>query len=140
VNVWVNRHVSFADDSVVYGRADHWASLAETAGRGRGDCEDYAIAKLQMLRAVGVSSRDLYLVIARDLVRRQDHALLAVRLNNQFVILDNGVDSLLPGDRMQDYRPILTFNENRAWTHGYRRPAQVTYASVGAAASAAGLR
>ena len=36
--------------------------------RGRGDCEDYAIAKLQMLRAAGFEDRDLYLVIAKDLI------------------------------------------------------------------------
>ena len=51
VNRYVNGRVRFVDDSRQYGRADVWAAASDTLRRGRGDCEDYAIAKLQMLRA-----------------------------------------------------------------------------------------
>jgi predicted transglutaminase-like cysteine proteinase len=123
VNRYVNGRVQFVDDSRQYGREDHWVAASETLRRGRGDCEDYAIAKLQMLRAAGVPDRDLYLVIAKDLVRRADHALLVVRAGDRMVVLDNGTDRLLDADDVGDYRPILTFAATGAWTHGYRRPA-----------------
>lgn len=122
VNRYVNGHVQFVDDSRQYGRADFWAAASDTLRRGRGDCEDYAIAKLQMLRAAGVPDRDLYLVIARDLVRRADHALLVVRSGGRMLVLDNGTNRILDADDISDYRPVLTFSENGAWTHGYRRP------------------
>jgi predicted transglutaminase-like cysteine proteinase len=122
VNRYVNGHVLFVDDSRQYGRADFWAAASDTLRRGRGDCEDYAIAKLQMLRAAGVPDRDLYLVIARDLVRRADHALLVVRSGGRMLVLDNGTNRILDADDISDYRPVLTFSENGAWTHGYRRP------------------
>ena len=66
INHYVNARVSFVDDSRQYGVADLWTSAAETLRRGRGDCEDYAIAKLQLLRRAGFAEKDLYLVILRD--------------------------------------------------------------------------
>ena len=122
VNRYVNQRVEFVDDSRQYGRVDLWSAAAETLRRGRGDCEDYAIAKLQMLRAAGFADRDLYLVVAKDLVRRSDHALLVVRAGRRMLVLDNGTDAILNADDAGDYRPVLTFAANGAWTHGYRRP------------------
>ncbi|MEO7257916.1 MAG: transglutaminase-like cysteine peptidase [Sphingomicrobium sp.] len=120
VNHFVNDRVEFVDDASQYGRDDLWAAADDTLRRRRGDCEDYAIAKLQMLRAAGVADRDLYLVIARDLIRRADHALLVVRVGERMVVLDNGTDQLLDADDASDYRPVLTFSTSGAWTHGYR--------------------
>lgn len=121
INRYVNRRVSFVDDSRQYGVADYWTSAAETLRRGRGDCEDYAIAKLQLLRRAGFAEDDLYLVVLRDALRRADHAVLVVRSEGRMLVLDNGTDRLVDSYEMPDYRPILTFSGNRAWTHGYRR-------------------
>lgn len=130
VNRYVNDRVRFVDDSRQYGREDVWASASETLRRRRGDCEDYAIAKLQMLRAAGIGDRDLYLVIARDLIRRADHALLVVRVGDRLVALDNGTDRILDANDTSDYRPVLTFSVNRAWTHGYRVVPPMVMAAV----------
>ena len=124
VNRYVNDRVKFVDDRVQFGRADVWNSASDTLTRGKGDCEDYAIAKLQMLRKAGFSSRDLYLVIVRDLARRADHAVLVARAEGRMYVLDNGTDKLLDSASVSDYRPIMTFAAGGAWTHGYRRPAR----------------
>src|SRR5688572_28424935 len=50
INRYVNGRVKFIDDIRQYGVDDHWTTAADTLRRGRGDCEDYAIAKLQLLR------------------------------------------------------------------------------------------
>jgi predicted transglutaminase-like cysteine proteinase len=131
INHYVNRHVKFVDDSRQYRRADVWATANDTLTSGRGDCEDYAIAKLQMLRAAGFSDLDLYLVILKDLVRRSDHAVAVVRSGNRMLVLDNGTDEVLDSDRVTDYRPVLTFAANGAWTHGYKlasAPVELAYA------------
>jgi predicted transglutaminase-like cysteine proteinase len=120
VNRYVNHRVSFVDDSIQYGRPDVWAAAGDTLARGRGDCEDYAIAKLQMLRRAGIADRDLYLSIVKDLVRRVDHAVLVVRVSGHMYVLDNGTDRLLESESVSDYRPILTFAASGTWTHGYR--------------------
>ena len=121
VNRYVNARVSFVDDIRQYGVADHWTSAADTLRRGRGDCEDYAIAKLQLLRRAGFAEKDLYLVILRDALRRADHAVLVARADGRLVVLDNGTDRLIDSYEMPDYRPIVTFSGDRVWTHGYRR-------------------
>jgi predicted transglutaminase-like cysteine proteinase len=126
----VNRRVRFTDDQRQFGRADVWSAANDTLQRGRGDCEDYAIAKLQMLRRAGISDRDLYLVIVRDLVRRADHAVLVVRAAGHMYVLDNGTDDILDSETVSDYRPVLTFAATGAWTHGYRvRSAPMVIAS-----------
>jgi predicted transglutaminase-like cysteine proteinase len=120
VNWYVNGRVQFEDDVRHFGRADVWSSANDTLRSGRGDCEDYAIAKMQMLRAAGFPDRDLYLVVLRDLVRRADHAVLVARAAGRMVVLDNGTDELVDTDKVSDYRPILTFASYGEWTHGYR--------------------
>jgi predicted transglutaminase-like cysteine proteinase len=130
VNHYVNSRVRFVDDIRQYGVADLWTSAADTLSRGRGDCEDYAIAKLQLLRRAGFAENDLYLVILRDALRRADHAVVVARAEGRLLVLDNGTDRLFDSYEMVDYRPIVTFSGNRAWTHGYRREVRpVTYAS-----------
>ena len=130
VNRYVNARVSFVDDIRQYGVADHWTSAADTLRRGRGDCEDYAIAKLQLLRRAGFAEKDLYLVILRDALRRADHAVLVARADGRLLVLDNGTDRLIDSYKMPDYRPIVTFSGNRIWTHGYRREVPpMSYAS-----------
>lgn len=121
VNRYVNARVEFTDDRRQFGTADLWLAAADTLRRGRGDCEDFAIAKLQMLRRAGFADKDLYLVILRDVARSADHAVLVARADGRLLVLDNGTNRILDSDSLTDYRPILTFSGNRSWTHGYRR-------------------
>jgi predicted transglutaminase-like cysteine proteinase len=130
VNRYVNGRVRFTDDERQFGRADVWSTANSTLNRGRGDCEDYAIAKIEMLRSAGISDRDLYLVVLKDLVRRADHAVAVVRSGDHMYVLDNGTDELLDSENVTDYRPILTFSAYGTWTHGYRVAAPVTVASA----------
>ncbi|MCZ8076649.1 MAG: transglutaminase-like cysteine peptidase, partial [Paucibacter sp.] len=53
VNNFVNKHLVFRDDSEVWGRIDYWATPLESLDKGRGDCEDYAIAKYFSLLNAG---------------------------------------------------------------------------------------
>ena len=138
VNLRVNRRIDFTDDARS-GRADHWQTASESLGRGRGDCEDYAIAKMQLLAALGVPQDDMYLVLVRDLVRRQDHAVLAVRLDGRFVVLDNNSDALLEDGQVRDYRPVMSYSGGRRWIHGYaadpvQPPLQIASVAMGIAA------
>jgi predicted transglutaminase-like cysteine proteinase len=121
VNAWVNHAVAQSSDRSVYGQSDHWANVSETAQRGRGDCEDYAIAKMQLLKAAGVDADDLFLAVVFDLIRRSDHALLLARLDGVFYVLDSPLDRVMRADDVRDYRPIVTFSAAKTWVHGYRQ-------------------
>ncbi|UZW55464.1 transglutaminase-like cysteine peptidase [Sphingobium sp. JS3065] len=128
INSWVNRRLRFVDDRQ---GGDNWASAARTLQSGAGDCEDYAIAKMKLLEAAGFDRRAMFLVIARDLVRQADHAVLAVRIGGELMILDNMTDRVLPSSSVGDYRPIMSFNAFGRWTHGYRvtTPQKVQFAA-----------
>jgi predicted transglutaminase-like cysteine proteinase len=112
VNGYVNARVRFVDDRIQFGVADRWQMPSETLSHGRGDCEDFAIAKRAMLRAAGVPERDLYLVVLKDLSRRADHAVLVVRAASRFLVLDNGTDRIVDSADVVDYKPMLTFAAN----------------------------
>lgn len=118
VNRWVNRKIKFGEDRDVYGRPDYWAPASETLRRRIGDCEDFAIAKMELLLALGISSDKMRLVVARDLARNADHAVLVVMLASGAVMLDNMTDQLLDARLPNDYRPIMSFSQNMKWIHG----------------------
>lgn len=119
VNAWTNDHVRYVEDRVLYGKADYWASAATTLQRRAGDCEDIAIAKMQLLARIGVPRSDMYLTIARDTVRNADHAMLVVKMDGHHWLLDNATNQLLDAEQSHDYRPILSFSTSRKWVHGY---------------------
>ncbi len=119
VNSWANARIRYVEDRDLYGQDDYWAGATTTLRRGAGDCEDIAIAKLQLLAALGVSRSDMFLTITRDLVRNADHAVLIVKLNGRHWLLDNSTSQLLDASMGQDYRPIMSFSASRKWLHGY---------------------
>lgn len=120
VNQWVNREIAYVNDDRNYRQRDFWATAEQTIARGRGDCEDFAILKMQMLRAAGVHPDRMKLVLLRDLAANADHAFLLVQTEAGKVVLDNVTDRLYDGSQANSVRPILSFSENRRWVHAYR--------------------
>lgn len=119
INAWTNARVRYVEDRELYGQPDFWATARMTLQRRAGDCEDIAIAKMQLLAAAGVRREDMFLTIARDLARKADHALLVIRHQGRYLLLDNATDRLLDGTGSHDYRPIMSFNTAGKWLHGY---------------------
>lgn len=118
VNRWVNHAITYTDDRKLFGKADFWAGPRKTLQLGKGDCEDYAILKMHLLAAAGIRREDMFLTIARDLVRRADHAVLIVRTPEGYRMLDNSSDKVLDAMLANDYLPVLSFNDRRTWLHG----------------------
>jgi predicted transglutaminase-like cysteine proteinase len=118
VNRFVNQRIRYTEDRDQYGVADFWAGARRTLRAGKGDCEDIALVKLQLLAAEGVARHDMILTIARDLVRKADHAVLIVRTEAGWRMLDNATDEVLDAAPSHDYRPILSFGNHGNWLHG----------------------
>ncbi len=134
VNEFVNRHIRYASDIAVYGRPDHWASLRETLTNGGGDCEDFAIAKMWMLRALGVPLEALRLVVLRDNATRQDHAVLAVHHEGGSWVLDNRFAVVRSDDQIRHYQPYYSLSASgSSWVHSIPVAAEkpVAAASLG---------
>ncbi|HEX3600657.1 MAG TPA: transglutaminase-like cysteine peptidase [Lacipirellulaceae bacterium] len=113
---WLNRAVNMAvratSDWAQYGVADFWASPLQTMDSEAGDCEDYAIVKYAALRELGVPADDLRLVIVQDEKRETGHAIVAVRYEERWLVLDNRTMAILNAEDVRDYRPLFALDEH----------------------------
>src|SRR5713226_1950986 len=109
-NRGVNAAIRFVTDFVQYGEADRWSAPLATFATAKGDCEDYAIAKYVALRDAGFPSDDLRIVMGRDRTIRQDHAVLAARLDCRWLILDSQRSELIEDSRVRDLTPVFAID------------------------------
>jgi predicted transglutaminase-like cysteine proteinase len=116
INRAVNLAIAAASDMAQYGVEDKWASPLTTFASGRGDCEDYALAKYAALRAAGFASDDLRLVIVHLPQSRIDHAVLSVRDEGRWLILDNRRFAILDAAHL-DAVPLFALREDNAPVH-----------------------
>ncbi|MCX2522886.1 transglutaminase-like cysteine peptidase [Larsenimonas rhizosphaerae] len=103
-------------------KVDEWRGLDALIKAGEGDCEDFALAKYQLLRRSGVEDRHLRLLAAKDqwsptyhmVLRYQDGTLPSP------LILDNLTLMMLPMSRRDDLDPLYSFNATTAerWKNG----------------------
>lgn len=121
VTAAVNDMIAYAADSELYGTLDYWATPSETLLAGRGDCEDYAILKMAALKAAGIPSGSMSLVVLRDRERDFYHAVLAVTTDQGYLILDNLRDAVVVDRRLPSYQPLFSVSQDRSWIHGVRR-------------------
>jgi predicted transglutaminase-like cysteine proteinase len=106
-NRGVNAAIRYVTDFSQYGEADRWSAPLATFATAKGDCEDYAIAKYVALRDAGFPIDDLRVVMGRDRTMRQDHAVLAARLDGRWLILDSQRSELIEDSRAPDLTPVL---------------------------------
>ena len=132
----VNRAINLAivptSDLAQWGEADRWSAPLATFATGRGDCEDYAIAKYVALEQAGVSANDLRLVILRDLASGEDHAVVAARSEGKWFVLDNRRLVMLEDSQMPRVLPLFVLGKD-----GVKRFEVPAMAKVPAVATAA---
>jgi predicted transglutaminase-like cysteine proteinase len=117
INRAINLAIRPADDLARFHVPDIWTTALATFATGMGDCEDYAIAKYAALREVGMADADLRLVIVHDRLSGQDHAVVAARLEAEWLILDNRTMRLSDDASMRNVTPLVALDggsEDRA--------------------------
>lgn len=114
VNHFINRSVSFVSDQQAWGAYDYWATPAQTLRLGKGDCEDFAIAKYFSLVRMGVPSEKLRLTFVKALKQNQAHMVLAYypSASEQPLILDNLDPRIRPASERGDLLPVYSFNNH----------------------------
>jgi predicted transglutaminase-like cysteine proteinase len=105
INRAINLAIEPMSDLAQWGVPDRWSAPLETFTTGRGDCEDYAIAKYVALTAAGVAPVDVKLVIARNTALGEDHAVVAVHLDGTWIVLDNRWLTLVADSALQQLIP-----------------------------------
>jgi predicted transglutaminase-like cysteine proteinase len=113
INRAINLRIKPMSDLALYGAEDVWSPPLVTFAKGAGDCEDYAIAKFVALQEAGVSADDLRIVILRDDIREEDHAVVAARLDGNWLMLDNQHMVMAEDQQVRDYyRPIFLIDRD----------------------------
>jgi predicted transglutaminase-like cysteine proteinase len=105
INRAINLAIEPMSDLAQWGVPDRWSAPLETFATGRGDCEDYAIAKYVALTAAGVAPEDVKLIIVRNTAVEEDHAVVAVRLDGSWIVLDNRWLTLVADNEMEQATP-----------------------------------
>ena len=115
----VNRYANSRDyvlDIDNYGLEDYWAVPREFL-YNNGDCEDYAITKLFSLRWLGYPVEALRIVVLQDTNLRIPHAVLAVDIQDDIMIMDNQIQEVVSHNDIVHYAPVYSINEQHWWIH-----------------------
>jgi predicted transglutaminase-like cysteine proteinase len=115
INRAVDYAISPASDEAQWRVPDHWSSPLETLQSGRGDCEDYAIVKYLALLEVGISEADLRIVLMKNVFPSEDHAVLAARVDGEWLILDSRTLTLVRDTDVKGAAPIFVLDNVGAW-------------------------
>jgi predicted transglutaminase-like cysteine proteinase len=104
--------VPYLSDKKNWQKKDYWATPIEFLGKDKGDCEDYVIAKLFALKALGISTDKLFMTYVRSSRFKQPHMVLTYFETPQSepLILDNTNFKVFPASQRQDLSPIYNFN------------------------------
>jgi predicted transglutaminase-like cysteine proteinase len=133
---YVNRAINLAirpmNDLPNYGVPEIWTAPLATLANGAGDCTDYAIAKYYALGEVGIPANDRRLVVVSvKSLGGQEHAVLAVREDQHWLILDNRRMAIVDAADATQYFPSLVVDHR-----GVRQFVNMALAQVARAACA----
>ena len=118
INEFFNQNIVFDDDLNIWQQTDYWATPLETIGKGRGDCEDFAIAKYYSLRLTGIPDHKMRLIYVKAKLKvptgtvQQAHMVLAYYANPgaEPQVLDNLDTTIRPASKRPDLQPVFSFN------------------------------
>lgn len=115
INSVMNKH-RYIIDPINWNLPDYWATPFQFI-RKNGDCEDYAIAKFMALRALGVPTDKMRIVVLNDLNLGLAHAILVVDVNGTELVLDNQIKSVVAASTIHHYQPVYAVNDKGWWLY-----------------------
>jgi predicted transglutaminase-like cysteine proteinase len=110
INRSINNAIRYTSDLEQHGVVNVWMTPLASLASGQGDCKDYAIAKYAALQEIGLAAEDLQILIVRDRAVRQDHAVVAVRNDGHWLILDNRFDLLPRPEALPSFQPLFAID------------------------------
>jgi predicted transglutaminase-like cysteine proteinase len=109
-NQGVNTAIHYVSDLAQFGELDRWSAPLASFATAKGDCEDYAIAKYVALREAGFPGDQLRVLLGRDRIVQQDHAVLAAHLDGHWLILDNRWSELRDDIADLNFTPLFAID------------------------------
>ncbi len=116
INTFYNKILP-VNDLEKYNADDYWATPKEFLIQGRGDCEDYALAKYFTLLELGIKKNTLFLSVVKVKNEANYHmVLLFIKDKNSMpLVLDNLSSKVLPFNKRKKLIPKFIFNEKEAY-------------------------
>lgn len=111
VNNFFNQ-LEYRSDRTTWNKSDYWASRLEFLGRGKGDCEDFAVAKFLTMMQLGVPDKKIFLTYVRAVGFPEPAHLVATYYKTPGTVpfvLDNYVKKILPATQRPDLVPVYSF-------------------------------
>jgi predicted transglutaminase-like cysteine proteinase len=112
INSGINDAIHYQSDLSHHGVVDLWSAPIATLKDGAGDCEDYAIAKYLALQQSGISASDIKVLLVRDTISAQDHAVTVVRLDGRWMVLDNRWSEIVDTSATSRLMPRFAMGED----------------------------
>jgi len=114
-------YVPWIKDEELWKKADYWATPMETLVTYGGDCEDIAIGKYVMLKALGIPEDRLniaYVLLEpeglRHMILTYDNSVDKTTFNpNNFLVLDNFNRNIMTLGERKDISVVYLFNEDQ---------------------------
>lgn len=112
INSYYNRILPQFDKQK-YGISDYWSTRKEFLIDGKGDCEDYAIAKYFSLLEIGFPKEKLFLAIVKVKGAPTSHMVLLYFKDDKSIplVLDNLSFKVIPLSKRKKLVPRVIFNE-----------------------------
>ena len=107
-------HVNRAINLAIMPAPATWLGPLDALKLGTGDCKSYSIAKYFALRELGI--RHVRVVIVRNLQRPENHMVVAVNFDGQWLVLDNLTMVMAADTEVPQYAPLFVLDG-----HGVRR-------------------
>lgn len=115
VNKYANQK-AYILDVENYGIADYWATPKEFL-INNGDCEDYAIIKMLSMKWLGYDASLMRVVVVQDTNLKTPHAVMMIKNNNDYLILDNQIEEVISHLDIFHYVPVYSVNETNWWMY-----------------------
>jgi predicted transglutaminase-like cysteine proteinase len=114
VNEQINGEIHYTPDAVQWASADAdvdvWSLPLGEQGSletQTGDCEDYALAKYEVFRQVGIPDENLRVLVVYDTIAAKDHAVLAILEEGKWLILDNRWNKAAEDKELWNFLPLF---------------------------------
>ena len=98
----VNRDTTYISDEKHYHVEEYWEAVGTDH---KGDCEDYALAKMKLLRDKGWPKESLDIGICK--VKGVGHAVLLAHTSEGDYVLDNNLKSIALWNTLRDHEWIM---------------------------------
>lgn len=116
INDYYNKKIEYVSDFDQHGKKDHWMAPDELIESGKGDCEDFAIAKFYKCLQANIPARIVYVIHESH----GPHMVCTVQCGTDRWVLDNLVPELMVIEDRTDLTEVYSFDLHNLWIRGER--------------------